>query len=1118
MATHWTAWSRALVLSAVGVWWVAPAAAQGKFICLGSEAFQTGSCPGGASVCLSAAGFLQGCETQQPATIQNALTGACGNLAGRCIDANGNNPADTILVFPGVYTGGMTDQVEWWSGGLPNQAQPNTVENAARNVRLSFVGKSVKMVRECSHDLAPGCSPLVCLSLMNDLLQVSTAGPYATIITCDGFLDSFGVILSNGERIESVIEGFTIKKCGRTFNQAYPGGELSSGGIRVLGDNHDNAGVTLRYLILTQNAGLVGAAISVASAQVVMKRVLIRNNHAGSNGGAISVSATTSSTSTLWMLDCLLSGNIADAAGGGIYSSLNQFASNPIFLNNTVIYGNTAVTQGGGIYDSGGGDFDMRNSIVTNNFATNNAPSNQMYCGTATSIATAEPTIACQAGLGRQNDMKLSSYVTELGVGDTLVIGVERIGSSYNLRVPDQDEKKFYYGVPGQIWYLAPPVTYRNPVSLIVTGMTLRPFRDVAEVLIIPKAESSLEDMFSIECYTVEDGRDYRGVKDVSRENIKCVEWDAHDPYAHIGRNTPATDPAAGLEDGSYCRNPCPGEYCRGAPWCYLEEQTATGKWYDACIVGSPSDTCAQDLTTMAKFSSNSTWPVSANNDKGMYIKLNLDENYMTEGGLTLNLRYAESCKTAGCGGHGICTRHSAMDDSSFMPECLGTSGSILALAEADCEKTTGGQSCSGEAGCNTWGLFTCVCENGWGGVDCTVPMVALTRIKLIAFDGGSSSLHVPEEAVNLQVALTMSQPNDIVKVGTKVFTGPGNYDLVIGNVNMTFRGDGPLYTTINCLEQGRGLYVDSSVFSTVSVAVEDLSIMRCYANNVPSRGPRGGAIYVKQAQLTVKNVIIRHNRADERGGGIYAWSSYVTLIDTVVGPNNTATLTGGGIVLEASVIIADRSFVSENFAMAEENEEMSNFACFSDSRVHSVKEPHWQKLGSSQVELNICSCCNGCMQKAPPVDVTQVTVDKELGTNVSLGLQYTKVILQGTFIAFGQGSRVSVIYVNEQPCVLRNVTSSLIICGIQSPYRPGQQIELLRSDGEAAVFPTENGSDAFPVYIGRGLDLHIVRNVSTENGVRSQVNVKLLSQPAASVVIPVDVSCGHGLAEHVSW
>ena len=54
-------------------------------------------------------------------------------------------------------------------------------------------------------------------------------------------------------------------------------------------------------------------------------------------------------------------------------------------------------------------------------------------------------------------------------------------------------------------------------------------------------------------------------------------------------------------------------------------------------------------------------------------------------------------------------------------------------------------------------------------------------------------------------------------------------------------------------------------------------------------------------------------------------------------------------------------------------------------------------------------------------------------------------------------------------------------------------------------MFPTEKGSDAFPVYIGRGLDLHIVRNVSTENGVRSQVNVKLFSQPDLARSILLD-------------
>jgi hypothetical protein len=98
--------------------------------------------------------------------------------------------------------------------------------------------------------------------------------------------------------------------------------------------------------------------------------------------------------------------------------------------------------------------------------------------------------------------------------------------------------------------------------------------------------------------------------------------------------------------------------YCRGAPWCYLAEQTANGKWFDACTVGAPVDACARNLVTVAKFSSNSTWPVFTDSDKGMYIKLHLDEDYMTEGGLTLELRYAESCKTAGCGEHGSCTQH----------------------------------------------------------------------------------------------------------------------------------------------------------------------------------------------------------------------------------------------------------------------------------------------------------------------------------------------------------------------------------------------------------------------------------------------------------------------------
>ena len=81
-------------------------------------------------------------------------------------------PADTVLVFPGTFTGGVTDDIDWWSAATPD-GQPNTVENAARNVRLNFMGKNLQLK--------------------------SVAGPSETIITCDGLSDSFGLQFINGE-------------------------------------------------------------------------------------------------------------------------------------------------------------------------------------------------------------------------------------------------------------------------------------------------------------------------------------------------------------------------------------------------------------------------------------------------------------------------------------------------------------------------------------------------------------------------------------------------------------------------------------------------------------------------------------------------------------------------------------------------------------------------------------------------------------------------------------------------------------------------------------------------------------------------------------------------------
>ena len=94
-------------------------------VCVGTSAYDT-ICVGTFS---SGEAYNQQCTSDRPLTIQNAITGA--------------QPADTVLVFPGTFTGGVTDDIDWWSAATPD-GQPNTVENAARNVRLNFMGKNLQ--------------------------------------------------------------------------------------------------------------------------------------------------------------------------------------------------------------------------------------------------------------------------------------------------------------------------------------------------------------------------------------------------------------------------------------------------------------------------------------------------------------------------------------------------------------------------------------------------------------------------------------------------------------------------------------------------------------------------------------------------------------------------------------------------------------------------------------------------------------------------------------------------------------------------------------------------------------------------------------------------------------
>ena len=1227
------------------------------------------------TLCVGGNSVLHACTPDRPASIQNALGGA--------------QPGDTVLVFPGEYTGGINDDTTdtgagryaWWRSASPTQAQPTTAEENVRNVNLrlnkmrshvalkSLSGPSKTIItceqldsglplQAVSHRVITGCTHATrCPGSGSD--DCSNAPDCAVRGNCavgcvitstpapPRIMDGFGIIAENGETYQTVIEGFTITRCGRT-RDGRPGG-----GLRVLGGTsqrnfpeecspidsgnaqhlsfcsqvdlsgldpgvdqascensgggnicqyYHGAGMTVRNTWFVKNYGSRGAAIYVSQqGHIVLDRVVLRENVAESSGGAIyaDVGNFDSLVTNLVISDALIVDNVAGQRGGGISSSLSV-ASCHIHISNSVIASNTAGQTGGGLDDAFTiGSYRLWNTIVVDNAATVQTASSQIFCGPNVNIISDQPDttcqivdpvsglceawLACTKGTGRSEPLQLSAYNTELSPTDanggvsSVVIGFDKMTAGLEMQVPVQRQLPFFYGVPGQVWYLPPPATesctgpvsacstvartvanvpftaaqcaaassscvytpndFRDPVTLTVSGMTLRPFRDMVEVLLIPKSTDSLEDIFDVECYTRQQGEDYRGLQSVSSSGISCVAWDAHSPLEHGWGNTPELNPFDGLEDGAFCRNP-DGQ---AAPWCYLAEPTSSLRLVEACSVGAPVGTCARDLEVMAKFTSNSTWNIFANYDQGMFIRLTLDENFMTEGGLQLTLDYAESCTTAGCSGHGVCDEP--------------------------------------EAGAP----HVCICHDGYLGVDCSIEPVQYTRIY------GSNGRSERASAINLQTALTLSGANDVVRVGAGRYSGDGNYDIALGNVNLTFAGAGPWDTIIDCRSRGRGFYIDSSVAAgAVSVAIEALTVTHCYANDDPARGPLGGAVFVKHTVATFRNVVLRDNRADTQGGAVYGFRSSIRLEDTVIGPGNTAPI-GGGLGLESTILVVDRAFVHGNIGTSLtvlDGQHAGNLNCFADSRVEYTRGFHWKKLGSSILELDTCSCCNGCQQAVPPLDVTQVTFDKELQDNITLGELSTKVVVQGTFISFGDDSVATQVYIAGEKCILRNVSSYQIVCGIESPYVEGQSISVRRSDGERADFPDQAGTcealaasscaavdataatgpedcplagngacdyvppgvtttaacvasdsfacnhafgseseclaagrcmftagpDKFKVYPERGVDKHIVavapllKGQTSENNGRTKIILKLMSQPQAIVEIPVVV------------
>ena len=94
---------------------------------------------------------------------------------------------------------------------------------------------------------------------------------------------------------------------------------------------------------------------------------------------------------------------------------------------------------------------------------------------------------------------------------------------------------------------------------------------------ITPTPASELEPTCTNNGVLIGNGASYRGELRFTVGGRMCQSWDFQFP--HIHSMTSANVPLAGLEDGSYCRNP-DGDT---RPWCYTTDENTVWEYCDIC-------------------------------------------------------------------------------------------------------------------------------------------------------------------------------------------------------------------------------------------------------------------------------------------------------------------------------------------------------------------------------------------------------------------------------------------------------------------------------------------------------------------------------------------------------
>ena len=156
-----------------------------------------------------------------------------------------------------------------------------------------------------------------------------------------------------------------------------------------------------------------------------------------------------------------------------------------------------------------------------------------------------------------------------------------------------------------------------------------------------------------------------------------------------------------------------------------------------------------------------------------------------------------------------------------------------------------------------------------------------------------------------IQAAVNAAANGDTVLIPAGVYTGPGNFNVLVNNKNLTITGEGQGQTIVDCQGQGRGFEFAGALVTSACV-LQSLTI----ENGTGAFG--GGIVLGVNASPSLRDLEIRFCSATS-GGAIFGFDGTVWHADGLFLHDNDASQSGGAISMTMPEGTVQNCLVEDN-------------------------------------------------------------------------------------------------------------------------------------------------------------------------------------------------------------